>query len=59
MATANLDKDKWFRCARCRHKLGGAVGAWRDKMAMPAIEIKCHSCKTINYLMVGGNGKEQ
>ena len=54
MATAKLDKERWFRCATCGHKLGKAVGTWNERLAMPALEIKCHSCKTINYLMIGG-----
>jgi len=58
MATAKLDKEKWFRCAKCGHKLGRAVGMWNDRQAMPAIEIKCHSCKEINYLMVGRQNNE-
>ncbi len=55
MATARIDKDNWFRCSQCGHKLGRIAGAWdKDKKAFPAIEIKCHSCKTVNYLLVGG-----
>ena len=55
MATARIDKDRWFRCAQCGHKLGRIAGAWDESIkAFPAIEVKCHSCKTINYLMVGG-----
>lgn len=57
MATARIDKE-WFRCARCGHKLGKAVGLWNDKWAMPAIEIKCGSCKTLNYIMVGGQNEK-
>ena len=51
--TAKLDKDKWFRCGKCGHKLGRACGDFGTIRMMPAIEIKCHSCKEINYLMVG------
>ncbi len=54
MATARLDEARWFRCAQCGHKLGKAVGQWNDMRAMPAIETKCHSCGTINYIMIGG-----
>ena len=53
MATARIDSEMWFRCSRCGHKLGRAVGSWEKTRSMPAIEIKCNSCKTINYLMVG------
>jgi phage FluMu protein Com len=54
MATARRDNNNWIRCAECGHKLGRAVGVWSDKQAMPALEIKCHSCGTLNYIMVGG-----
>ena len=53
MPTAKRDKE-WFKCAQCGHKLGRMVGVWHSQQAMPAIEVKCHSCKTINYLLVGG-----
>lgn len=53
MATSRIDKSGWFRCAKCGHKLGRAVGDWQKTRFMPAIEIKCHSCKSLNYLMVG------
>lgn len=59
MATARRDKEGWFRCAECGHKIGRAVGSWSDRQAMPAIEIKCHSCKTINYIMIGGEKNER
>lgn len=58
MATARRDKE-WFRCDRCGHKLGRAVGIWSDRQAMPAIEVKCHSCGTLNYIMVGGRKDER
>ena len=54
MATAKRDNE-WFRCSKCRHKLGRAVGIWNNTQALPAIEIKCHSCGELNYIMVGGN----
>lgn len=53
MATARRDGE-WARCQKCKHKLGRLVGAWPERQAMPAIEIKCHSCGTLNYIMVGG-----
>lgn len=58
MATAKRDGE-WFRCSQCGHKLGRMVGAWLEYQAMPAIEIKCHSCKTINYLLVGGQKNDK
>lgn len=54
MPTARIDRNKWIRCGQCGHKLGKAVGVWPEIQAMPAIETKCHVCKTINYIMVGG-----
>lgn len=57
MANARLTKDNWFICERCGHKLGKAVGVWNSRRGMPAIEIKCHSCKTLNYIMVGSPSK--
>lgn len=58
MATARRDGE-WARCQKCGHKLGRLVGAWSEKQAMPAIEIKCHSCGTLNYIMVGGRKDER
>ena len=53
MANARIDKE-WFRCARCGHKLARMVGKWdMTQKMLPAVEIKCSSCKEINYLMVG------
>ena len=57
MATARRDKE-WIRCQTCGHKLGKMVGVWPDTQAMPAIEIKCHSCGTLNYVMIGGHRKD-
>ncbi len=54
MNIAKVDKDKWIRCAECRHKLGKAIGVWPVEQAMPAIEVKCGVCKKINYIMLGG-----
>ena len=56
---AKIDENKWIRCGKCGHKLGKAVGLWNDRMAMPAIETKCHSCKSLNYIMIGGQGNER
>lgn len=38
--------EGWVVCENCGHKLGRAVG---DKPPT-GIEIKCHSCKTINLV---------
>ena len=54
MATARIDGE-WARCSKCGHKLGKMVGKWEQYKSMPALEIKCHSCKTINYIMIGMN----
>ena len=54
MGTAKIDGE-WIRCSKCKHKLGKMVGKWEQYKSMPAIEIKCHSCKAINYIMIGMN----
>lgn len=48
-----VDENNWCRCGKCGHKLGRLVGKWQDARYMPAVEIKCHSCKSINYIMTG------
>lgn len=58
MAVARIDKD-WIRCGECGHKLGRIKGNWSDVQAFPAIETKCHACKSIVYIMVGGQGKDE
>lgn len=58
MATAKRNGE-WFQCAQCGHKLGRATGSWPEYQAMPAIEIKCHSCKALNHIMVGGRKDER
>ena len=52
MPNAKIENE-WFRCAVCGHKLGRMTGAWGERKAFPAIEIKCSSCKELNYIMVG------
>ncbi len=42
---AMLDGE-WVVCAECSHKLGRKVG---DELPN-GLEIKCHSCKTINLI---------
>ena len=60
MISAKIDKY-WVRCSKCGHKL------FKINTEMPMfeilndldrlqIEIKCHSCKTINR--VGGENDE-
>ena len=58
MAVARRDGD-WIRCAQCGHKLGRMVGIWESRNAFPAIEIKCHGCREMNYIMVGGGKKNE
>lgn len=44
---ASVDVDNWVRCGECMHKLMRVVSpGYADPP--PIIEIKCHSCKTIN-----------
>ena len=52
---ARLCKDGWVRCEECGHKLGRAMGDWSGKRSDPMMEIKCHSCKALNYIMYGGH----
>ena len=54
MATARIDEQGFYRCFNCGHKLGRQVGKWNSKRQLPAIEIKCSSCKCMNYVMIGG-----
>lgn len=58
MATARFGNDGWIRCGECGHKLGRQIGDWKDRQSFPAIEIKCHSCRSLNYVMIGGQGNE-
>ena len=46
---SKVDENKWIRCGHCGHKLGRiTVGDTSDTGLRIGIEIKCHSCKTIN-----------
>ena len=58
MANAKREGD-WLRCAQCGHKLGRIVGRWESTNAFPAIEVKCHSCGKLNYIMIGGQKKSE
>lgn len=40
------DMESWVRCGRCGHKLFRLT---HPNQINPAIEIKCHSCKALNY----------
>lgn len=60
MATARIDKEGWCRCTRCGHKLARIVGRFPEgHRKMPAMEIKCHSCKQISYIMIGVVAEEE
>ena len=45
-------RDRWVRCAGCGHKLFRAI-----KLGNSYMEIKCHSCKTINKIFLNEGGK--
>lgn len=59
MATARRDKEGWIRCERCGHKLAKVVGVWEGRNAFPALETKCHSCGTLNYIYIGGQKNDR
>ena len=42
-AKSRIDEKGWLRCGKCSHTLG-KIMKYGDMM----IEIKCHSCKTLN-----------
>ena len=47
---AIVDKNNWIRCVNCGHKLGKVVKYEEKKGCL--VEIKCHSCKTINICYI-------
>lgn len=49
--TYNSGKDEWVRCGRCKHKMFKIAKEYKQKGSTPSvgIEIKCKSCKAINY----------
>lgn len=49
---AIIDKDNWIRCVWCGHKLGRIIRHSKEKNCL--VEIKCHSCKTINICSIDG-----
>ena len=42
--------NKWVVCPNCGHKFFRVIEASEN---LTSIEIKCHSCKMLNYIMVG------
>lgn len=44
---SRVDEQNWIRCGKCGHKLGKVVKAGLCDIA-PIVEIKCHSCKSLN-----------
>lgn len=49
-SNATVDKNKWIRCVYCGHKLGRVIRHEGKKNCL--VEIKCHSCKTINLCAI-------
>lgn len=47
---ASIDNDRWIRCVHCGHKLGRVIKSVNRNDC--CVEIKCHSCKTINLCYV-------
>ena len=45
MINARIDEMKWVRCGKCSHRLFRM-----DSYKHIDIEIKCHSCKSINVV---------
>ena len=43
MTKARIDRESWARCGKCGHKLFKV-----DSLGDSRLEIKCHSCKSIN-----------
>jgi len=50
---ARIDKDNWIRCVYCGHKLGRLVKHPNDNECI--VELKCHSCKTVNLCYINRN----
>lgn len=48
-----VDADRWIRCSFCGHKLGKVLVNTNHNDCL--VEIKCHSCKTINRCHVNMN----
>ncbi len=43
-------KDGWLVCGKCGHKFARVIGNIDSGKSFLALEMKCHSCKTINYI---------
>lgn len=52
-----IDENGWARCGNCSHKLFRIESDSYDSDKLIGIEIKCHSCKSINVFKEGENGK--
>lgn len=44
---SRIDESNWIRCGKCSHKLA-RIAVVGDGATGVALEMKCHSCKTIN-----------
>lgn len=44
--------DTWIRCKNCGHKLMRVVSKGGIK-----VETKCHSCKTVNEIIIQNAGR--
>lgn len=55
---ARIDENNWVRCGKCSHKLMKIVGAGICNSA-PIVEVKCHSCKELNILVIGGRNEKK
>lgn len=44
------NNERWIRCTGCGHKLGRIIKAPTREEGL--IEMKCHSCKTINIYKI-------
>ena len=45
---AQVEKDEWVRCGHCGHKLFKLTDERYKAKRSELLEIKCHSCKTLN-----------
>lgn len=48
-----VGRDRWVRCVHCGHKLGRVTQNTNRNDC--CVEIKCHSCKTINLCRINKN----
>lgn len=47
----DINNETWIRCQQCGHKLLRVIDAKGS-----LIEIKCHSCKAINEIVLTNKG---